>query len=64
MRLSDFNAMYRDMATSSPQMARGRVWCYSCGKTQSVDSAECLRRGWPVCCGVTMSISSPDEKTA
>jgi Zn finger protein HypA/HybF involved in hydrogenase expression len=62
MSLPDFKSMYRDMATSSPQMARGQVWCHACGATQKVDSADCLRRGWPKCCGSTMSIDSPDER--
>lgn len=44
-----------------PQLRRGTVWCYTCGKTQQVDSAKCLRSGWPLCCGQTMSIDSPTE---
>lgn len=45
-----------------PQLRRGRVWCYRCGKTQKVDSANCLAHGWPKCCGETMSIDSPSER--
>jgi len=60
-RLPDFDAMYRDMA-SSPQLARGKVWCHRCGSTRQVDSAQCLRTGWPKCCGETMSIDSPQER--
>lgn len=62
-KLSDFDAMYRDMA-SSPQMARGKVWCHKCGREQDVDSADCLRRGWPKCCGATMSLDSPAERNS
>jgi hypothetical protein len=63
-RLPDFGAMYRDMASSSPQLKRGRVWCHKCGHSQQVDSGECLRNGWPKCCGETMSIDSPEERAA
>ena len=64
VKLPNFDAMYRDMASSSPQMARGQVWCHSCGNTQKVDSAGCLRHGWPKCCGATMTIDSPQERAA
>ena len=48
-----------------PQLARGRVWCCQCGKTQHVDSADAMRNGWPKCCGYTMTIDSQEEqKTA
>lgn len=45
-----------------PKLARGQVWCHECGRTQRVNSAECLRSGWPECCGETMSIDSPEER--
>jgi hypothetical protein len=61
-KLPNFKAMYQDMAMSSPQMARNQVWCHNCGTTQQVDSAECLRHGWPKCCNRTMSIDSPEER--
>lgn len=32
------------------------VRCNSCGKVLQVDGAECLRSGWPVCCGSTMKL--------
>ncbi len=63
--VSDFrrglDVAYRSMALS-PQLARGQVWCLTCGATQKIDSADCLRTGWPKCCGTTMSISSPEEQ--
>lgn len=59
MKLPDFDAMYKDMATSSAQMKRGQVWCRKCGATQKVDSEQCLRHGWPKCCGATMTIDEP-----
>lgn len=45
-----------------PQLSRGKVWCRECGATQRVDSAGALRKGWPKCCGYTMSIDSPAEQ--
>lgn len=43
-----------------PQLQRGKVWCKTCRREQSVDSADCLRHGWPKCCGYTMTIDHPD----
>jgi len=62
IKLPDLDAMYRDMADSDPKLKRGQVWCHRCGSTQKVDSAACLRTGWPKCCGETMSIDSPEER--
>ncbi len=36
-----------------------RVWCRTCGASQSVDAAKCLRHGWPLCCSYTMTIDAP-----
>ena len=47
-----------------PQIKRGRVWCTVCGRIQNVDGVDCLRNGWPECCGYTMTIDSPDERAA
>ena len=38
-----------------------QVWCRECGRTEPVDAAHCLRKGWPMCCGYTMTIDSPEE---
>lgn len=54
--------MYEDMGDSHPSLKRGRVWCTECGRSQWVNSAECLRGGWPKCCGYTMTIDSPEER--
>lgn len=61
MKLTDLQDRIISDAMKSPQLARGRVWCLECGRTQKVHSADCLRHGWPLCCGYTMSISSPEE---
>lgn len=53
-----------EITASHPSLLRGRVWCTRCGRSQAVDSAECLRKGWPRCCGATMSIDSPEERKA
>lgn len=45
-----------------PALKRGRVWCHTCGHTEAVDPAQCLRSGWPTHCGQTMSLDSPEER--
>lgn len=57
MRLPDFDAMYADM--SKPLGNRCR--CEKCGYQVTVDPAKCLRSGWPMCCGFTMTTLSKDE---
>ena len=53
--------MYEQMAKSHPSLERGMVWCKECGRSEKVDSADCLQNGWPKCCGYTMTIDDPDE---
>lgn len=53
---------YDLLANSHQKLARGMVWCTSCGRSQRVDSAEAMRHGWPKCCGYTMTIDSPEER--
>jgi len=48
--------LHKAMAESHPDLVAGRVKCQTCGRTLRVDSAECLREGWPKCCGYTMSL--------
>lgn len=56
--------IYDDAVEHSPQLKRGLVWCTECGERQRVDSAECLRTGWPKHCGYTMTLDSPEERRA
>lgn len=56
--------IHKTIADSHTSLQRGRVWCLRCGQSRQVDSAECLRSGWPLCCGETMSIDSPEETKA
>ena len=58
------DAIDRDAVRDSLALERGQVWCIACGNTLHVDSAAALRRGWPKCCGATMTIDSPMERTA
>jgi Zn finger protein HypA/HybF involved in hydrogenase expression len=51
-----------DAAKAHPKLARGQVWCRQCGATQRVDAAGALARGWPKCCGYTMTIDAPNER--
>lgn len=53
---------YKELSKCHPSLKRGQVWCKTCGKTKKVDSAECLKSGWPECCGQTMTIDSPAEQ--
>ena len=55
-------SIYNRITEQVPQLQRGQVWCYRCGRTEKVDSADCLRNGWPKCCEGTMSIDSPSER--
>jgi len=54
--------IHNKLATCHPALIRGRVWCTTCGSSQAVNPAECLRTGWPKCCGYTMTIDSPEER--
>lgn len=48
-----------------PQFKRGMVWCTACGRSQRVDAVAALTgSGWPMCCGYTMTIDSPEERAA
>lgn len=54
------SGLHQKIANDVPQIRRGKVWCKTCRREQSVDGAECLRSGWPKCCGYTMTIDHPD----
>lgn len=58
----DVTRVYSSVVDAVPQLKRGQVWCRKCGHTERVDSATCLRAGWPKHCGETMTIDSPDEQ--
>ena len=45
-----------------PQFKRGLVWCGKCGKVERVNVITCLSGRWPICCGSTMTIDSPEER--
>lgn len=56
--------IYETLAASHPKLARGKVWCRTCGRSQDVDGADCLINGWPKCCGQTMTIDEPSGDVA
>lgn len=56
------NRVIEAATRSHPSLTRGQVWCRTCGHTKRVDSAACLRSGWPKHCGYTMTIDSPEEQ--
>lgn len=46
-----------------PQVKRGVLWCTQCGYNIKVDMAECMAMGFPTCCGYTMTMDSPEERS-
>lgn len=55
--------LHRQMAQSHQKLRCGTVWCRHCGRSQSVNSAHALAAGWPKCCGFTMTIDAPEERS-
>lgn len=55
--VNNIDDMYKSMASS----LGNRVRCDVCGKNQLIDSAKCLRSGWPKCCGYTMKLLSHND---
>jgi hypothetical protein len=51
--------IYAEIVDKVPQLKRGKVWCWKCQAVRIVNPEECLRSGWPMCCGQTMSIDPP-----
>lgn len=47
---------YREITEDAPKLKRGLVQCRTCRKIVKVDSASCLRNGWPKCHGFTMTL--------
>ena len=58
------NDLMENVVRAIPSLARGMVWCRTCGRSQRVDSGAALQYGWPKCCGHTMTIDSPEEQIA
>ena len=56
--------VHDNIAADIPQLRRGMVWCTVCGRSESVNGADCLRNGGPLCHGYTMTIDSPEERAA
>ena len=54
--------IYNTLANCHPKLSRGQVWCRYCKKTQKINSAIAFEKGWPKCCGYTMTIDSPEEQ--
>lgn len=55
---------YQQLGQAHPKLSRGQVWCTRCDHTEKVDSGEAMRSGWPLHCGLTMTIDSPEERGA
>jgi hypothetical protein len=52
MNLPNIKHIYQEMAAKLPSV----VHCSQCGREQAVDPAKCFQKGWPECCGYTMSL--------
>ena len=61
LRLLDQEGFYKTITRSVPKLERGICWCHTCGNEVKVNAAQCLRSGFPICCGQTMSIDSPAD---
>jgi hypothetical protein len=52
------STIHDTLARCHPALEAGKVYCTTCGRKEQVDSADCLRHGWPKCCGATMRLGS------
>lgn len=59
---SRHQVLYEEIARSHPSLLNGVVWCSRCGRSRTVDSAKCLRDGWPKCCGGTMGLQKVENQ--
>jgi hypothetical protein len=49
--------MYQKMSGQISDLGYdGTVRCQTCGETRKVNVVNCLRSGWPTCCGETMEL--------
>jgi hypothetical protein len=60
--ISRHRELYDEIAKSHPSLMNGSVICGRCQKTRTVDAAQCLRSGWPKCCGATMSLQDKPKE--
>jgi hypothetical protein len=51
-KLPDIDAMYEKMAKDLEHYCT----CRQCKRQVEIDPADCLRNGWPKCCGLTMYV--------
>ena len=56
------DTVYQTIVDQTPKLKRGRVWCRACGTSLGVDPVAALKRGWPLCCGQSMTLDSPAER--
>ena len=55
--IEGLDGMYESMASK----LGSRVKCGTCDIEMDVDSAQCLRLGWPKCCGHTMMLLNTSQ---
>lgn len=54
------DSMEEKIVEQSPLLKRGSVQCKTCKRIEKVNSADCLRYGWPKCHGYTMTLDVED----
>lgn len=52
--------IYEEIARLHPSLSSGKVWCRTCGREETVNSARALETGWPKCHSLTMTIDDPE----
>ena len=57
------NKFLKKVVNENDKLKRNKVWCKKCGRSVLVNSYDCLQNGWPRCCGETMTIDSPEERS-
>ncbi len=58
--LNKVETLHQSIVDDVPELKAGRVYCRVCKHKEQVNSAECLRLGWPKCCGQTMMLGDLD----
>ena len=50
----------QDKIAEEAGIKKAHVKCSQCNSEHDVDGGECLRTGWPECCGKTMTLVTDD----
>lgn len=53
----------KSAAKAIAALHRWQVRCEKCKREQPVDASKCFDRGWPKCCGYTMTLLTKNQPT-